>query len=270
MAADYPASAATAVRIVAIRLADANNRRIDRTAGTPPMSQTNDQDDDPATAEARIVRSWHRNAEPWTTAVREARIDSRRLVTDRAVVDTVTALAPCSALDIGCGEGWLARALAAQGIDVIGVDTVPALIERAREAGGGDFRPLSYADIAAGRLERRVDLVVCNFSLLGDQSVTGLLAAVPALLNPHGTLVVQTLHPLAACGDQPYEDGWRRGSWDGFDPTFTDPAPWYFRTLSGWVDLLRRCGLRVQTLREPLHPATRRPASVIFVATADH
>ena len=38
-------------------------------------------------------------------------------------------------LDLGCGEGWLARALAAGGLDVTGVDGAPALVEAATAAG---------------------------------------------------------------------------------------------------------------------------------------
>ena len=79
--------------------------------------------------------------------------------------------------------------------------------------------------------------------------------------------MIQTLHPLIACGDRPYRDGWREGSWAGFDPAFTDPAPWYFRTLESWTRLLRGHGLRLLEMIEPLHPLSQRPASVIFVAT---
>lgn len=35
-------------------------------------------------SDARVVDSWHKNASPWTTAVRDDQIESRRLVTNRA------------------------------------------------------------------------------------------------------------------------------------------------------------------------------------------
>jgi hypothetical protein len=146
------------------------------------------------------------------------------------------------------------------------VDAVPALVERARHAGGGDFRVASYEAIAAGALELVVDVAVANFALIGRESVDALVRRVPALLAPGGALVVQTLHPLIAVGDGPYRDGWRPGSWAGFGAEFSDPAPWYFRTTESWVRLLAESGLRLRALHEPLHPATHRPASVIFVA----
>lgn len=221
--------------------------------------------DTPAPDEARILDSWSKNVAAWTEAVRQGQIESRRLVTDRAVVAAVLDAAPRSVLDIGCGEGWLVRRLAAQGIEATGVDAIPALVEQARSA-GGDFRVASYADLAAGRLALRVDLAVCNFALLGKESVEDLLRALPALLHPGGRFIVQTLHPLSACGDAAYADGWREGSWSGFSADFTDPAPWYFRTLESWVKLFRDHGLQLREMPEPLHPGTLRPASVIFIS----
>ncbi len=218
-------------------------------------------------SDAKIVDSWKRNAAPWTAAVRDNRIASRVLVTNQAIVDAVLARSPRSVLDVGCGEGWLVRELAARGIDAVGVAGVPELVAQARRAGGGEFRVASYEAIAAGELELRVDLVVANFSLIGRESVDALIARVPSLLNPSGALVVQTLHPVVSSGDLPYEDGWHEGSWAGFSDDFSDPAPWYFRTIEGWVRLIAGSGLQLMEVREPLHPATGKPASVIFVAT---
>jgi 2-polyprenyl-3-methyl-5-hydroxy-6-metoxy-1,4-benzoquinol methylase len=218
-------------------------------------------------SDARIVDSWTRNAAPWTDAVRENRIESRNLVTNRAIVDAVLSRAPRTILDIGCGEGWLVRALAQRGISGTGVDVVPSLIDQATSAGGGDFRVASYEEIADGLLDVKVDAVVANFSLIGEGSVEGVIRRTPELLERDGALIIQTLHPLVATGDQPYEDGWRHGSWAGFSSDFSDPAPWYFRTVETWKGLITECGFGSIEVREPLHPATGKPASIIFIAS---
>jgi hypothetical protein len=93
-----------------------------------------------------------------------------------------------------------------------------------------------------------------------------IFAAIPSLVTSGGAFIIQTLHPVMACGEAPYRDGWRAGSWAGFSCDFTDPAPWYFRTLGSWLALFRRHGLTLLQLREPLDPRSQRPASVIFIA----
>ena len=126
-------------------------------------------------SDLKIVDCWHKNAAPWTTAVRTQQIESRRLITDQSIIEAVLSRAPRTLLDLGCGEGWLIRALAdaqvdapdAQPIRAAGVDVVPSLIEQAAAAGGGEFHLASYEDIAAGRFRTVADVVVCNFSLLG-------------------------------------------------------------------------------------------------------
>ncbi len=149
-------------------------------------------------SDAKIIDSWHTNAAPWTDAIRNDEIESRRLVTNAAIVDAVIDRAPRSVLDIGCGEGWLARALAARGARVTGIDVVPALIDRATEQGGGgaDFRVLSYEALAAGELNETFDVAVANFSLIGEQSVDALVRAAPRLLIPGGSVD----HPDTAPG----------------------------------------------------------------------
>ncbi len=226
--------------------------------GTDPLS------------DEKIIESWERNASPWTSAIRDAAIPSRVQCTDQAIIDAVLSRAPRSALDLGCGEGWLARALAAREVEVTGVDVVRELIEAAKRRSPGAFRVMSYKAFAEHGLGAAFDAVVCNFSLLGESSVEDVVRAAPQHLCHGGALVIQTLHPVSACGDAPYRDGWRKGSWDGFGTSFTDPAPWYFRTLESWVALIVESGLRLCELREPTLPGSDRPASVILIAETMH
>lgn len=219
--------------------------------------------------DSAILRSWQRNVDAWTDAVRGRQIESRCLVTDQAILDAIASRNARSLIDLGCGEGWLARAVAAAGTRVVGIDAVAELVDKARAAGGGaDYAVVAYEQLDSAGLEP-AEVVVCNFALLGEQSVQHVFGALPALLDPNGAFIVQTLHPVVACGDLPYRDGWRPGSWAGFDPRFVDPAPWYFRTLSSWLALFREHGFTLLELREPLHPHTAQPASIVFIAARD-
>jgi SAM-dependent methyltransferase len=222
----------------------------------------------PDPRELQIIRSWHNNAEPWSDAVRTRSIASRRLSTDQAILQALADLGPQRVLDVGCGEGWLARKLLERRIAVVGVDAVPALIARAARS-GGEFHVVDYAGLADRKLEcEPCDAAVCNFSLLGNDSVESMLAALPGYLHARGSLVIQTLHPRTACGDAPYEDGWRKGNWQGFGPDFTDPAPWYFRTLESWQRMLGRCGFDLRETREPALPGSSEPVSILFICEA--
>ena len=235
----------------------------------------------PDSREQEIIRSWHSNAAPWSEAIRTASIASRELVTNQAIIDAVASVAPSRVLDIGCGEGWLARALSALGMCVTGVDVVPELVAQAVASsdtptghatssgtmpGTTTFLVQDYASIASRRWRGGpFDAAVCNFSLLGLESVDSLIAAVPYYLERSGYLLVQTLHPVAACGAEPYQDGWREGSWQGFSGKFRDPGPWYFRTLENWKALLESCGFDIVECREPKAAGTVTPASVIWI-----
>ena len=224
------------------------------------------QPDHAVFTDEQVLSRWHQNATPWITAIQNQEIASRKLATDQAVVSAVLATRAKTAMDLGCGEGWLVRELARLGMQARGVDAVPALIDEASRL-GGEFSVASYEDIAVGKLPWTADTVCCNFALIGKESVEQLFRHIPSLLNPDGHFVVQTLHSQEACGDLPYRDGWREGSWTGFNSGFRDAPPWYFRTLESWRDLFKASGLKLVSETWPIHPLTGRPASVVFQAS---
>ncbi|HYH78755.1 MAG TPA: class I SAM-dependent methyltransferase [Longimicrobium sp.] len=213
-----------------------------------------------------LEAAWVANAAAWTRVVREERIESRRVATGAAIVEAVRQRAPRRALDVGCGEGWLARALAEGGIDVVGVDGSAPLIDAARAAGGGAFHVRSYAEIVADpeALGADFDAVIFNFALL-EKDVGLVLRAVRRCIAPSGALCIQTVHPWAARGDAPYRDAWRTETFSGFDLPFPASMPWFYRTLESWVSLLHDSGYRIVSVREPRHPETSDPLSLLFI-----
>ncbi len=215
--------------------------------------------------EAHILESWQHNAEPWVTAISGKQISSRVAFTNQAVLEAIQQAAPDTLIDIGCGEGWLCRSLTARGIHCLGVDAVPALIETATSL-GGEFLQCRYEDLVEREFAYNFDCAVSNFALLGKSSTEAVFKAIPALLGEKGVFIIQTLHPESACGELPYEDGWREGSWDGFSSEFSRPAPWYFRTLPSWQALFPRFGLELLELGETLNPETNAKLSLLLTA----
>lgn len=215
-------------------------------------------------SDQKIIDSWMHNVHYWVTAVRADEIESRLLLTNKAIIDAVLAQTPKTVLDIGCGEGWLVRELNKVGIESLGIDAVPKLIEYAQNEGGGRFKTITYEGLSSDEIEEKFDVIVCNFSLLGNESVNHLFQQAPSLLNDGGSLIVQTIHPKTE-SREPYKDGWREGSWVGFDHKFRDPAPWYFRTLETWETLFLDSGFRLSKVLEPFSLKTKTPASIIFI-----
>ena len=215
--------------------------------------------------ELSILQSWQFNASPWIKAIEESQIESRRLVTNQAIIETILSLGVKNLLDIGCGEGWLTRALIKEGLSATGIDATLALIEKAKAMGIGRFKVLSYEAVSSQTIDKDYDAVVCNFSLLGRESVEQLLQALGSILAKKSYLIIQTLHPVSCNNGQAYVDGWREGSWEGFDSAFKQPAPWYFRTISSWLSLLRQCGFQLIQVNEPINSNNGQACSLIMV-----
>ncbi|MNS75161.1 hypothetical protein D3C72_1086650 [compost metagenome] len=215
--------------------------------------------------ESTLLDSWHHNARAWIDAIRSGTIESRLKVTDQAILLAVLGRQPERVLDLGCGEGWLLRALADRAIDAVGVDGDATLVEAARTAGTARVHLASYEQLAEAKVDigRDYNLICANFALL-HQDIIPLLAAMNTLLAPGGALVIQTLHPwAAAAGD--YQDGWREETFAGFKGQW-QAMPWYFRTLSSWLNALDMAGFTLASLQEPQHPQSPVPQSLLLVA----
>lgn len=209
--------------------------------------------------EPDVLGKWKANAAAWTQWMQAS--GTSRSISGPALLDLIHRLlgdGPAQVLDIGCGEGWLGRALRpVPGLRVDGIDGVDALVQAARIGSSGSYAVRSYETLDLESLSRDgievpaagYDLVVCNFSLLDQHDTVALLRRAPALLRRGGHLIVQTLHPHSCA--PPYQDGWRIESWESFSPPMPQPSPWYFRRLESWFRDLRLAGLQVVELLEP-------------------
>lgn len=215
--------------------------------------------------EKSIRDRWSINAQEWTRAVREHKIPSRAAITDRVILELAGPGQERAALDLGCGEGWLSRALAGQGWRTTGVDGSGPLIDIARASSSEIFLHLDYDRVRTELSPSSFALVVANFSLLGEVSVEAALRATHTVLEKQGRFVMQTVHPLVV--GPPYASGWRMEDWSGFESLRCEPSPWYFRTFADWYQLFATYGFRVSEILEPTVASQALPSSLIFVAS---
>jgi SAM-dependent methyltransferase len=104
--------------------------------------------------------------------------------------DLVARYAPASVLDAGCGTGRVGIELARRGLDVVGVDLDPDLLERARVKAPGLRWEL--AGLAGLDLGRTFDVVVMAGNVVGfvaPEERAGAVAGAAAHVAPGGRLI---------------------------------------------------------------------------------
>ncbi|HVJ55119.1 MAG TPA: class I SAM-dependent methyltransferase [Aliidongia sp.] len=93
-------------------------------------------------------------------------------------------------LDLGCGTGRLARAIARAGLDVTGIEPVPAMLARARALSGDHAIDYVPGDARRFRLDRRFRLVTMTAHafqhLLGAADQAAALGRIAEHLVPGG------------------------------------------------------------------------------------
>jgi SAM-dependent methyltransferase len=99
-------------------------------------------------------------------------------------------------LDVGCGPGRHALALARSGIDVLGVDLSEDFVALARDAAAADGLSASFevGDVRELAHDGEFDAVVClcqgGFGLLGGRDEPGAFERIAAALRPGGRLAL--------------------------------------------------------------------------------
>ncbi len=230
-------------------------------------------------------------------AWRDRRLGERGDLTHRAVIDPsvrrmVGPVRGLRVLDLGCGNGYLARQFArASAAEVVGVDlSAPTLaLARARER----RRPLGVRYLRRDAADLRglaagaFDVVVANMCLMDIADVRGALAEAGRVLRPEGRLVLSLSHPCFDRDDRSawdvehvqYEETvWRRVR--GYRVEEVREIPWmvapgrfvttrsYLRTLTTYFADLARAGFVVRRLDEPMPRAEflRKSSSGRYVA----
>lgn len=212
------------------------------------------------TRERRISQDWEREARNWIAWARTPGHDVYWRY--RNAFFELLPSPGRATLEIGCGEGRVARDLAARGHRVTGVDAAPTLLEAARDAGGaGDY---VLADAAALPFEAgSFDLVVAYNSLIDMQDMPAAVREARRVLETGGRFCVCVPHPISDAGQfvsrDPQAQFLIEGSYLGrrrFEGTFERNG--LTMTFRGWsypleeyARALEGAGLLIETVREP-------------------
>lgn len=171
-------------------------------------------------------------------------------------------------LDLGCGEGQIARLAVAGGAErVTGIDASAAQIAEARRRGGG----VTYVRGSATSLplvSGWFDAVVSCLVLEHVEDLDGALDEVSRVLRPGGRFILFVNHPLFQTpgsgwiDDQvldPPEQYWRVGAYltEGVSVEEVDAGvrlPFFHRPLSRYVNAMAARGLFLTRMVEPAPP----------------
>jgi ubiquinone/menaquinone biosynthesis C-methylase UbiE len=171
-------------------------------------------------------------------------------------------------LDLGCGDGQIARALAAQGSDVLGVDPTQLHIDIAIERGGGPRYLLGGAtDIPAA--DNSFDAVVACLVFEHIDQMDEAMTEVARVLKPQGQFSFFLNHPLLQTPGSgwiddhiidPPEQYWRIGPYlvetESIEEVEKDIyIRFIHRPLSRYVNALISNGLSLERMVEPSPPA---------------
>lgn len=113
---------------------------------------------------------------------------------DARLLARVSQLPAGRALDVGCGAGGLALALAERGWQTTGIDIANKAIHAARSAAEkrGLRADFSVADAASWQSEQRFDLVTCSFALPASvEDQQAVYAMMARALEPGGWVVIK-------------------------------------------------------------------------------
>ncbi len=168
-------------------------------------------------------------------------------------------------LDVGCGEGQVARRAAALGADVVGVDLTRNQIAVARERGGGPV----YGESTAEQLPFRdgsFDAVVMCLVIEHIDPMEPAIEEMARVLTLGGRCLLLLNHPLLQTPGSGWIDDhildeqyWRVGPYLQDDSTIEEVAPgvnlpFMHRPLSRYIHVMGQVGLLLEDMDEPAPP----------------
>ena len=167
-------------------------------------------------------------------------------------------------LDLGCGGGQAAIALAKAGAQVTGVDFSSQQLAFARQLAANEGVTVHFAlgdiDQLGSFVDGSFDLILSLYTLQYLPDPLQCLHEVHRLLVQNGRLIISLDHPIRNCFFDPDDDEFTPyPSHSYFSST---PLSWtfpetkakiksYHYTISAWIDFFQRASLQLRNLHEP-------------------
>jgi len=228
---------------------------------------------------ANVAECWEANAETWTRQTRAGYDVYRDAQNTPAFLAMLPPINGLSGLDLGCGEGSNTRQLARMGAHMQAIDIAPTFIRHAQAAEDADPLGIVYRVADGASLpfaEASFDFVSAFMSLMDMPNQDQALVEAQRVLRPGGFLQFSILHP---CFAPPYrkvlrdKDGtaktievggyfdspngrvesWKFSALPSEERERVEPfrVPRFHRTLSAWVEAIRKAGLVIEQMGEP-------------------
>jgi 2-polyprenyl-3-methyl-5-hydroxy-6-metoxy-1,4-benzoquinol methylase len=184
-----------------------------------------------------------------------------------ALLDLVGDVGGKRVLDIACGHGRVARALARRGADVVGVDVSSVMLGVARRIENSDPLGISYRNIdvtsRSPMPDTPYDIVTCSYGLTDIDDLDAVLHTVGSSILPDGLFVFSIMHPCFPgwgsdvsaswpTNGNYFDEGWWRST--ASSSRLRQRVGANHRTISTYVNALSRVGLLLETVREPVPP----------------
>jgi ubiquinone/menaquinone biosynthesis C-methylase UbiE len=220
------------------------------------------------------LRDWADLAAWWDEKNGDTGDPWHRELIDPGLIALVGPVRGLRVLDLGCGNGYLARRFAREGARVTGVDSSAPIVTLAKRRERAEPLGITYHAHDAASLpmfaDASFDLVFSNMVLMDLDDAAGAIGEAARVLVPEGRFVASLCHP---CYDVPNASSW---IWERkeyvtsvsrrvgrYRVPFAEPIDWkpdgvaefrlmtYHRPLSWYARELWRAGLAITALDEP-------------------
>lgn len=226
-----------------------------------------------------VAAYWEKNATAWTTMARQGFDICRNYLNAPGFLEMLPDVAGLKGLDVGCGEGYNTRLVADRGAHLTAIDICQRFLDYARQVEEAEPRGINYQLASAGQLpfEREsFDFVMATMSMMDMPEIPKAVQEVFRVLKAGGFFQFSICHPCfqtsifewvkdangeptgLVCGDYFHDELEKILEW-----TFTSAPPsvqqefgnftipTYFKTLSGWLNMLIDEGFVLEKFLEP-------------------